>query len=321
MKWALHEARLKTGWLSAIALALTSACASTPGSGTLLSNASVSTAVVNDAILYAGSAQSILAIPLDGGAPQTLAPSAGGASLAASAADVFWIEANPNLGSTGSTVRAVPKTGGAVRIVAVDTIRGDNLHVQDDTLFWDSEDRAVHAAAAAGGQVRQLVSIPDAGCVLAGTDATQVYFFEYDVHTGEGFVDAIPPDGTGTAVRLAPGGQPLQEAFLPGALLWTDFHGNTRVVVRTDLVSGQTTDVGVWLPGINWMGVDTAGGYTSSSLCSDGEDGDAAGCASSLQDLSGRIIAASNSAAHGLALDATWVYWNVAGAGVYRVRR
>lgn len=57
------------------------------------------------------------------------------------------------------------------------------------------------------------------------------------------------------------------------------------------------------------------------SLCNDGEDGDAPGCTSSLQDLSGRIIATSNGAAHGLALDGTSVYWSVAGAGVYRVER
>jgi hypothetical protein len=308
----------------AIALALAFGCASSPGPGILLSDASVSRAAVESGALYGYSTQGILAIPLDGGTTQTLAPSRGGASLASGTADIFWIDlgaADPNVVSTGSTVRAVSKAGGAVRVVAEDPLRGDNLHVQGGPVFWDSQDGAIHSAAAAGSPVRNLVAVPDAECMLAGTDATQVYFFEHDIHTGSAFVGAIPLDGAAAPVSLATGGIVSQGTFEPGAVLWADFHGLSRVVERTGVITHETTDVGVWLPGINWIRADSAGGYTSSSLCTDGDDGDNRGCTSSLQDLQGRIIATASSSARGLALDANWVYWSVAGAGIFRVHR
>jgi hypothetical protein len=312
---------------------------SSPGPGELLPDTtSAAYAVADGDTLYANSLGGIVAIPLKGGAPIILAPSEG-RGLAVSPTEVFWMargvpdRAVVPVGDE-AIIEAVPRQGGAVRVVASGATWGDRLRFQGGDLFWytlpsdPSQKTSIQTAPAAGGPVQTLISSTTTNYLLGGADASRVYVSTRGEPTGD-FIGAIPRNGSGPVVRLASITSIADFTVTPGAVIWADASGQDRPIERTDLVSGQTQRVGTWPSILYWIGADSVGGYAMGTACTTDEEAEATDCTSTLQDLRGHVLASAHSPAIGLAMDDTWIYWSIlpyvrgssGTPGIYRVHR
>lgn len=162
--------------------------------------------------------------------------------------NVYWVEFDTTQGTTGGSIRTIPKKGGQVMVLASGLSGVNDIELDSTNVYWteydinsNSGNGAIKTVAKTGGAITVLatgtppgvngdVSFPAALAV----DSTFVYW--HDINPG---IRRVPKTG-GTVVELA--GSPL------GAERMTFDAAGTNLYFDTGSMPGQGTTVGRWAP-------------------------------------------------------------------------
>jgi hypothetical protein len=319
-------------------LVLGTACESS-GRGELIAAwpSQVRTHAVDRDAVYGAAANSILRVPLSGGAVTTLRDGENYVEpgLGLTSDEVIWSESTRSL---MEDIRAVPKSGGASRTIAADQPFVTSLATDGSSVFWStyetvpSDVGSLRSSPLHGGPITVLQTIQDGAFTNVAVDATRVYFtrWVHSVLPSASGLFAIDKDGANLAAVRA--GACCATVDPPSLFLLEN-----SVLRKVDMTSGTITDVGslppVWRYAPRWVLADRQGGVAVYAGCDsddseDEEEESSQHCWSAMVDLVSRgAIAYAEATVDprtwvvAAAMDVTYVYWSPGGFDLRRVPR
>jgi hypothetical protein len=204
---------------------------------------------------------SVLKVPLDGGAPITLASSPEPASLAIDSTTVYWTDD----GVDGGAVLSIPKGGGTITTLAGGVSTPGAITVQGATVYWGTSGQgtaacdagcgpAVDGVGTKGGAVTTIY----AGPTTSFPDGLVVHGASVYISTSDGRIVEVPEDGG--ASRLLSFQSTADQSITADDtnVYWTNTAGDVMKMpldggTATPLaLSQQTSSIAVDATGVYW---------------------------------------------------------------------
>jgi hypothetical protein len=173
--------------------------------------------------------RNVMEVPIDGGLPMTLAPSAGSWGIAANAASVTWVElglqqpvgVDGGPAGWGSGIVTMRLDGGRPSQLASSMLPGPAIAIDGVNAYWSTDEGALMRTPLQGGPSGQLASGPGPATAIA-VDTTQVYWTARGT-TSNGADGSVlrAPLGGGKTITLAHGqGAPVGIAVDSRNVYW-----------------------------------------------------------------------------------------------------